>query len=41
MFGLRSKKSLLPIANEAGHPNLNMCAMVKNGASKIVLDRAP
>ncbi|MEI4261791.1 XRE family transcriptional regulator [Roseovarius sp. D0-M9] len=38
---LRSRKSQLQIANEAGFPNANMVTMVKNGTSKLALDRVP
>jgi hypothetical protein len=38
---LRSKKSRLRIANEAGFPNPNMVTMIKNGSSKLALDRVP
>lgn len=38
---LRPKKSQLQIANEAGFPNPNMVTMIKNGASKLALDRVP
>lgn len=38
---LKPKKSQLQIANEAGYPNPNMVTMVKNGASKLALDRVP
>ncbi|MBI1216930.1 MAG: XRE family transcriptional regulator [Rhodobacteraceae bacterium] len=36
---LRPKKSQIEIANEAGFNNPNMVAMLKNGASKLPLDR--
>lgn len=38
---LKSSKSQLQIANEAGFPNPNMITMVKNGTSKLALDRIP
>ena len=38
---LKSKKSQLQIANEAGFPNPNMVTMIKNGSSKLALDRVP
>lgn len=38
---LKSRKSQLQIANEAGFPNPNMITMVKNGSSKLALDRIP
>ena len=38
---LKPKKSQLQIANEAGFPNPNMITMVKNGTSKLALDRIP
>ncbi|SEP26891.1 hypothetical protein SAMN04490248_1626 [Salinihabitans flavidus] len=38
---LRPKKSQLQIANEAGYPNPNMITMIKNGTSKLALDRVP
>ncbi len=38
---LKSKKSQLQIANEAGYPNPNMVTMIKNGTSKLALDRIP
>nr|WP_325248636.1 XRE family transcriptional regulator [Amylibacter sp.] len=38
---LRSKKSQSQIAKEAGFPNPNMVTMIKNGASKLALDRVP
>ncbi|WP_425044639.1 XRE family transcriptional regulator [Primorskyibacter sp. S87] len=38
---LKSKKSQLQIASEAGFPNPNMVTMIKNGTSKLALDRVP
>jgi hypothetical protein len=38
---LKSKKSQLQIANEAGFPNPNMITMIKNGSSKLAMDRVP
>ncbi len=38
---LKSRKSQLQIANEAGFPNPNMITMIKSGASKLALDRIP
>jgi len=38
---LKSRKSQLQIANEAGFPNPNMITMIKNGTSKLALDRVP
>jgi len=38
---LKPKKSQLQIANEAGYLNPNMITMIKNGASKLALDRVP
>lgn len=38
---LRAKKSQIEIANEAGFVNPNMIAMIKNGSSKLPLDRVP
>jgi hypothetical protein len=38
---LKSRKSQLQIANEAGYPNPNMVTMIKNGTSKLALDRIP
>jgi transcriptional regulator with XRE-family HTH domain len=38
---LKSKKSQLQIASEAGFPNPNMITMIKNGTSKLALDRVP
>ena len=38
---LRNKKSQIEIATEAGYANPNMVAMLKNGASKLALDRVP
>lgn len=38
---LKSKKSQLEIANEAGFPNPNMITMIKNGSSKLAMDRVP
>lgn len=38
---LRSKKSQSEIAAEAGYVNPNMVAMLKNGSSKLALDRVP
>src|SRR6056297_615624 len=38
---LKSKKTQVEIASEAGYPNANMVSMVKSGASKLALDRVP
>ena len=38
---LRSSKSQIEIATQAGFPNPNMISMIKNGASKLALDRVP
>ena len=38
---LRPKKSQLQIASEAGFPSPNMITMIKQGASKLALDRVP
>ena len=38
---LKPKKSQLQIANEAGFPNPNMVTMIKQGASKLAIDRVP
>lgn len=38
---LKSKKSQLEIANEAGFKNPNMVTMVKLGSTKLALDRVP
>lgn len=38
---LRPRKSQIVIATEAGFVNPNMLAMIKNGASKLALDRVP
>jgi hypothetical protein len=38
---LKPKKSQLQIASEAGFPNPNMVTMIKNGSSKLALDRVP
>lgn len=38
---LKSKKSQSQIAKEAGFPNPNMITMIKNGASKLAMDRVP
>ncbi len=38
---LKPKKSQSQIAKEAGFPNPNMVTMIKNGASKLALDRVP
>lgn len=38
---LKPKKSQLQIANEAGFPNPNMVTMIKNGSSKLAMDRVP
>ena len=38
---LKPVKSQLQIASEAGYPNPNMVTMIKNGASKLALDRVP
>jgi transcriptional regulator with XRE-family HTH domain len=38
---LKPKKSQLEIASEAGFTNPNMVAMIKNGSTKLALDRVP
>jgi hypothetical protein len=38
---LKPKKSQGLIASEAGFPNPNMVTMIKNGTSKLALDRVP
>ncbi len=38
---LKSRKSQLQIANEAGFANPNMVSMIKSGSSKLALDRVP
>ena len=38
---LTGKKSQIEIASEAGFPNPNMLAMLKNGSSKLPIDRVP
>jgi transcriptional regulator with XRE-family HTH domain len=38
---LKPKKSQLQIASEAGFPNPNMVTMIKNGSSKLAMDRVP
>lgn len=38
---LKPTKSQAEIANAAGYPNPNMITMVKNGSSKLALDRVP
>ncbi|MDO6483091.1 XRE family transcriptional regulator [Shimia thalassica] len=38
---LKPKKSQSLIASEAGFPNPNMVTMIKNGTSKLALDRVP
>ncbi|SLN53601.1 hypothetical protein ROG8370_02405 [Roseovarius gaetbuli] len=38
---LKARKSQLQIASEAGFPNANMITMIKNGSSKLALDRVP
>jgi hypothetical protein len=38
---LKSKKSQIQIASEAGFPNPNMVTMIKTGTSKLALDRVP
>ncbi len=38
---LKPKKSQLQIANEAGFANQNMITMIKQGSSKLALDRVP
>ena len=38
---LRSKKSQAEIAAEAGYVNQNMLTMIKQGRSKVALDRVP
>ena len=41
MLELKPKKSQLEIASEAGFANPNMVAMIKNGSTKLALDRVP
>ena len=38
---LRPKKSQIEIATQAGFLNPNMVSMIKNGSSKLALDRVP
>lgn len=38
---LKSKKSQVEIATEAGYVNPNMITMIKQGSSKVALDRVP
>ncbi len=38
---LRPRKSQIEIANEAGYTNPNMISMIRNGATKLALDRVP
>ena len=38
---LRPRKSQIEIANEAGYANPNMISMIRNGATKLALDRVP
>jgi len=38
---LKPKKSQGQIASEVGFPNPNMVTMIKNGTSKLALDRVP
>lgn len=38
---LRSRKSQIVIATEAGFVNPNMVSMIRSGASKLALDRVP
>jgi hypothetical protein len=38
---LRPRKSQIEIATEAGYVNPNMLAMIKNGSTKLPLDRVP
>ncbi|WP_026759199.1 helix-turn-helix domain-containing protein [Sediminimonas qiaohouensis] len=38
---LRPRKSQIEIATEAGFVNPNMAAMIKNGTTKLPLDRVP
>lgn len=38
---LKSKKSQIEIATEAGYVNPNMITMIKQGSSKVALDRVP
>ena len=38
---LRAKKSQIEIATEAGFANPNMISMIKNGSTKLALDRVP
>jgi DNA-binding Xre family transcriptional regulator len=38
---LKSKKSQAEIAAQAGYSNPNMITMIKQGASKVALDRVP
>ena len=41
MLELRPRKSQIEIANEAGYANPNMISMIRNGATKLALDRVP
>jgi len=38
---LKSKKSQIEIATEAGYVNPNMITMIKQGSTKVALDRVP
>ena len=38
---LRPHKSQIEIATEAGYPNPNMIAMIRNGSTMLALDRVP
>lgn len=38
---LRPTKTQATVATEAGFPNVNMLSMIKNGTSKLPLDRVP
>ena len=38
---LRPRKSQIEIASEAGYTNPNMISMIRNGATKLALDRVP
>ena len=41
VLDLKARKSQLQIASEAGFPNPNMITMIKNGSTKLALDRVP
>ena len=41
VLALRPRKSQIETATEAGYVNPNMLAMIKNGLTKLPLDRVP